>query len=210
MLNLLNQRFGRLLVIGRTQTKYGSGEPSQWICSCDCGNVINVPTDRLRIGKTRSCGCLRSELTSARGSDRRTHGMTGTAEYRAWIAIKNRCGENGQINYVDRGIRVCQRWIDSFENFYNDMGPRPSDAHSIDRRNNDGHYEPSNCRWATSVEQQNNRRVNKILEIQNSKMTQAETARSISINVRTLASRLRRGMSVDEALSKPVQHKKKN
>lgn len=114
---------------------------------CFCGKEFIGRKDRIKIGKKRSCGCL-------------NHKLSKTNEYKIWVAMRSRCScvtGSSYKNYGGRGIRVCERW-NSFTNFLSDMGPRPSKNHSIDRINNDGNYEPSNCRWATWKEQQSNRR----------------------------------------------------
>lgn len=131
-----------------------------------------------------------------------------TQEFRAWRQMRSRCYDsnmNGYENYGGRGISVCDRWIDSFENFLADMGRKPSPKHSLDRINNDGNYEPSNCRWASKLEQDNNRRTNRFLELNGKRMTLAQWARSLNINVVSLSSRLRKGWSVEKALTTPIR-----
>lgn len=149
-----NQRFGRLIAM-KWQSKKG------YQCRCDCGNELWVKSSGL--GKdTHSCGCLYKDT---RRSSSATHGKSRTSpEFWVWVAMRQRCS-NPQMkcfkNYGGRGITVCKRWEDSFANFYEDMGPRPSKYLSIERINNDGNYEPDNCKWATRVEQNNNTRRNK-------------------------------------------------
>lgn len=151
--NITGNRYGRWLVIGFshiTDTKR-----TLWLCQCDCGTKRIVEGENLKNGNTKSCGCSR-EL-------RKTYGMEKTAEYQAWKGLKKRCKNptaKGYKNYGGRGITVCERWINSFESFFEDMGLKPSPELSIDRTNNELGYFKENCRWATAKEQANNRRNN--------------------------------------------------
>ena len=157
--NIIGQRFGRLLV---TDYMPGAGKISRTlVCKCDCGNTTIVNPGDLKDGKTKSCGCLRAEKMRESAT---THSMVGTSEYTAWGNMKRRCyNEKGKRykDYGGRGITICASWLDQeygFLNFFRDMGKKPSSKHSIDRIDNDGNYEPSNCRWSTMKDQNNNRR----------------------------------------------------
>jgi|GEM_PF-2384486 len=129
-----------------------------WRCVCDCGTVRDVQGYNLSSGKTNSCGCFSADVASR---NNKKHGMRKSTEYRIWSLMIQRCHNKnnpGYRNWGSRGIKVCDAWLESFENFYKDMGRRP-DGTSLDRIDNDGNYEPSNCRWATKRQQTLNRRV---------------------------------------------------
>ena len=151
----LGQVFGRLTVIEEVDAYSHHGRLVKAMCSC--GSVVIKRIDTLRTGNTLSCGCLAKEAPRLRPT---AHGLKRTPEYRAWSGMHDRCGNpngNSFEDYMGRGITVCERWK-SFLNFLADMGVRPSSEHSLDRRDNDGNYEPGNCRWATAEEQAHNRR----------------------------------------------------
>jgi len=161
--DLTGRRFGRLTVTSRAADGAGG---VQWNVVCDCGNARIVYRSNLKRGVTTSCGCFRKEDAARRET---THGgaKRGTqrsSEYKIWAGMKQRCSypnHRSYPNYGGRGINVCDRWLDSFEAFLTDMGPRPASHLTIDRINNDGNYEPGNCRWATWSEQAKNKRPRK-------------------------------------------------
>lgn len=151
--------FGRLTVVERAPPiRRGGSSRTTWLCECECGRTIVVITDSLKSGNTRSCGCLHAETREARTT---THGMSGTKTYDAWCSAKSRCSNPNNPKYADyggRGISMCAEWFESFEAFLSDMGPAPNGL-ELDRIDNDGNYEPGNCRWTTRKVQMNNRRV---------------------------------------------------
>lgn len=158
LVDLSGQRFSRWTVLSKSSHETSKATSAFWLCRCDCGTGRVVSGRDLRYGRTRSCGCLALELSVARET---THGRTGTPEHDTWNAMRARCDRPTHSRYRDyggRGIKVCARWEESFGNFFRDMGPKPSPGHSIDRINNEGDYEPSNCRWATAKQQRSNQR----------------------------------------------------
>lgn len=159
ILDLTEKIYGRLIVLGIDKRINGK---VYWLCKCECKNTCSIITANLKNGHTKSCGCLHYETNC---SNALTHGDSTLKEYAVWKAMRQRCNNPNSRPYEDyggRGIKVCDRWNKSFTNFFNDMGPCPPNK-SIDRKDNDGNYEPNNCRWATRKEQLNNTRRNKIL-----------------------------------------------
>lgn len=151
--DLTGNTYGRLLVlkpgVGRV---YTSGERSSWVCQCKCGNFIDVLALSLVTGRTKSCGCLRSELAMKAA---KSHGGSKHPEYLVWQAMLNRCRNSNTTSYKyygARGIKVCLRWH-KYENFIADMGRRPTANHSIERSKVDKGYTPSNCHWSTQEAQ---------------------------------------------------------
>lgn len=157
--DLTGQKFGRLtVIIIKDRVK---GERIKWLCKCDCGIEKFIATGDLKSGDSKSCGCLKSENTIKRST---THGHSKrnslSSEYSIWVNMKTRCYNKNNINYKNygnRGIIVCKRWLDNFDNFFEDMGFKPKGC-TLDRVNNDKEYSKENCRWATIHQQCANRR----------------------------------------------------
>lgn len=195
-------RFGRLVVTGEPNPRE---RPRRVFCACDCGERKKIGLDDLRRGRTKSCGCWRSEWTIQKN---RIHGKSRLPEYVVWKCIRDRClneTDTDYLRYGGRGISICERWSD-FANFYADMGPRSSPSHSIDRIDNNGPYSPENCRWATWTEQQRNRRNNHLLTFQGRKQCLAAWSDETGILSSTISERLRSGWGVEQALTTPTRH----
>ena len=155
------QRFGRVVAIEYAGTKFGNR--ATWRCRCDCGTEFIAEASNLRQGLTRSCGCTRTEkLKLSKMNLKHGHCVEGirSATYQSWASMKRRCTERDAYHwpkYGGRGIAVCKEWANDFAKFVEDMGERPPRM-TLDRIDNDGNYEPSNCRWADAKTQRSNQR----------------------------------------------------
>lgn len=192
--DLTGHAFGRWLVL-RPCEYDGNAGYRKWLCRCSCGTERDVSGRALRSGISTSCGC-----------SRRTHGRSKTSEYGIWRNMRSRCRNPRDPKFSDygsRGITVCVRWDDSFEAFLSDMGERPSPDLSIDRINNDGNYEPGNCRWATASEQINNTRRNKCLTVDGRTLTATQWAREVGLDPATVLGRVEQGWPATAAVKTP-------
>lgn len=163
-IDILNQRFKRWLVIGSTTVR-SKDNHTQWLCRCDCGTEKLIRYGSLVSGLTYSCGCFKAERVKMISLK---HGETGKGEYRNWQSMKSRCYNKNLKKFHlwgGKGVTVCERWLNSYENFIEDMGRKPTAKHTLDRYPNpNGNYEPSNVRWATQKQQGANRRDNHWIE----------------------------------------------
>jgi len=203
---LTGRRFGRLKVLGLDRTEKGY---SYWRCDCDCGGTKVVRGTSLKSGVVMSCGCLHREQAKQNikfaAIKNTKSGMAKTPTYAVWRNMNQRCSDPHNEVYHGRGIKVCERWSE-LDNFVADMGMQPPGM-SIERIDNDGDYEPSNCRWATAREQANNRRTSRILEYNGRTGTVSDWARWLDIPHNVLRGRIGRGWPVDMALTKPIGKK---
>lgn len=208
-ISLIGQRFGRLTVEAFAGRRFNGTWSLTWRCRCDCGNVSVVRTASLRAGVTRSCGCVSKAAFRVQGEKNVTHGearrTSRSPEYNAWIAMHRRCRDPRRSSYKlygGRGITVCERW-QRFSAFLVDMGRRPSPAHSVDRIDPNGNYEPANCRWATTSDQQINRRDRPKYEFQGERLTLVQWSRKTGIKAATLYKRITSNWDLSLALSTP-------
>lgn len=196
--NRVGHIFGRLTVISRANN---IGKQTAWNCLCVCGNAKVVMGAHLQSGNTTSCGCFRKEVATS-------HGMRHTKIYGVWTHMRDRCYNKSDKRYNcygGRGISVCDRWLDSFENFFADMGEAPEKM-SLDRINVNGDYCPDNCRWATNEQQANNTRTNHFLELGEERFTVAQWSRKTGIRSHTILRRIALGWPINDVLCKPVRH----
>lgn len=184
---------------------------SVWECVCECGNVRNIERSSLITGNSKSCGCYQKELLrETKIKLNTTHGKSRTKAHTIWKSMKGRCYNPNNKKYPiygGRGIKVCAKWLNSFEAFFEDMGEPPEDL-TLDRIDVNGDYSPENCRWATLVEQANNRRDNVCYTYQGRTLTVAEWAREVGKAGSTIHSRLRRGWSFEKSITTPVRRQK--
>lgn len=185
------RKFGRLKI---QSDAVKNGRFREVVCMCDCGKLKVINLQSVLLGRSRSCGCWNSELISRMAT---THGDTKrglhSAEYRSWRHMRERCtnpNTEQYPNYGGRGISICERWRDSFENFLADMGRRPVGTKSIERKDTNGNYEPQNCKWAGWLEQANNTRKNRHLSFGGKTQTLAQWARETGLDPRKIRKRV--------------------
>jgi len=184
---LQGKKFGRWTVLRYARSRRGA---AMWVCKCKCGVEREIPTGNLRSGGSTSCGCFQREVTSKRATK---HKQSFHPIYRCWVGMKDRCSNKSTMCFKDyggRGIKVCDRWLADFWNFWDDMAPGWRPNLSIDRIDVNGNYEPGNCRWATQSEQMRNTRNCKIIETPLGKMTLAEAAERSGLSVTTIKYRV--------------------
>lgn len=207
-LSIAGQRFGRLRVLESAGSANGV---SRWLCRCDCGNEKVVLGKDMRSGNTSSCGCLSREVNG-----NRTHGRSQSKPYKVWKSMVKRCvnpKDPAYARYGGRGIVVCSRWrfgeggLSGFECFISDMGERPEGL-TVERVNNDGNYEPENCRWDTRRAQSRNKRDNGKVKFRGKIYSWAELGDISAASADAVRSRIMyRGWDVERAVSTPSQRK---
>lgn len=188
-------------VSGTRWTVLGPGSESLFLlCRCSCGVEKEVNKKNLKSRLTKSCGCLKREIHT-------THGKHKTRTYRIWQHIRGRTENPNNPSYErygGRGIKVCSRWRHSFVNFLADMGECPSNEHSIDRIDNDGHYIPGNCQWATRSVQQRNKRTTKLYTYNGKTQCASDWADEFGLPLEVIRNRLSSGWSIERALNKKI------
>lgn len=204
-LDLVGKKFNRLTVIERC----GKTDENRYLfkCICECGNEKIAEGREIKGGKIKSCGC--GVIKGVKKANT-THGLTGSRLHNVWSSMKGRClNENdpSYTRYGGRGIMICDEWLSDFMNFYNwSMENGYSDDLSIDRIDNDGNYEPSNCRWATGVEQQNNRSITLFYEHNNETLPLTEWCERLNLSYYTIHKRISAyGYSFEKAISHKIE-----
>lgn len=199
-----DNRFGRLTVVSESIGVSGNRRRMLCLVRCDCGNELTIKKNALKTGNTKSCGCLQRELASER---LKTHGRTESKTYESWCCMIARCtnkNRNDYSRYGGAGIKVCGRWLNSFENFLADMGDRP-DGMTIDRKDNSKGYFPGNCRWSTVKEQSRNTKRNVMITHGERTMCVIDWATELGMSHKALRARLKREWSVADALTTPIK-----
>lgn len=198
LVDITGMKFNKLLVLNREHNpRY---KHASWLCRCDCGNLTVVVGNNLRNGGTKSCGCSKGDYIS--------NALSGSPslypnEYNVYNGMKFRCfnqNSDGYIHYGEKGVTICDRWLESFDNFLTDMGLRPSNEHSIDRIDYDGNYEPGNCRWATVTEQNRNRSNNVVITYYGLTLLMVDWAAAFNLDRRKLRDYLKYSKNFEDGL----------
>lgn len=211
LIDLTGKKFGRLIVLERSNNQ--KGKDVVWKCRCDCGNYTEVTAGHLKDGHTKSCGCLAKETTS---KFFKTHGMTDTRLYRIYKKMYRRCycpQTKWYENYGGRGITICEEWLgkSGFENFAKwAFANGYKDNLSIDRKDNDMGYSPNNCKWSTAKEQANNTRSTVFLTYKGETKPASEWSEITGIRQDTITYRKRHGWTDEECIERPVRKTKRN
>lgn len=203
IIDLTGKKYHRLTVIGFAFTRK---KHRYWSCRCKCGEEVIVDGGNLKSGHTQSCGCWNQEMTIKRNISNTKHGSCDSSEYQTWGAMKSRClnpNDQAYADYGGRGITVCTEWVESFETFLDDMGPKPKQTCGIGRIDNNLGYEPNNCRWETWIQQNNNMRSNIFYEFNGQYLTLAQWSRIVGLRYDTLWCRVQRGWSIKKTLITP-------
>lgn len=207
-IDLTGKTFSRLVVVGFAYLKQRSSSRSRtsyWNVKCQCGSDVVVCGLHLTHNQVKSCGCLRREVSRAR-SMKHGEAEIATPEYRAWQGMLNRCRNHNRPDfhrYGGKGISVCDKWAHSYESFLEDMGRKPSSDHSLDRINPYGNYEPSNCRWATRLQQNRNTSRTVRFKFKGKLLTVGEIGELVGLSGRLIRERLTSGWPMSEATSTP-------
>jgi hypothetical protein len=201
--NIIDNIYGRLKVKEEADRHIqpNGKRIRMFLCLCECGNEKSYRLYQLLSDRVKSCGCFQREQTS---KARKTHGECKTVEYRCWYHMKTRCynkNANRYKNYGGRGIKVCDRWLHSYENFLADMGRKPTQKHSIDRIDVNGNYESNNCRWATTKEQGENTTTNVYYYFNGEKKTITQIAQNVGMDRKVLWARVnKQKLSLEQAV----------
>lgn len=204
-IDLTGQRFGRWTVLRYAGYHNGC---AFWECRCECGTIRDVRAAELRYGRSKSCGCFKAEVAAKTTALRSTkHGKYNTRMYRIWCGMKKRCSPSCSKHdierYYGRGIRVCPEWEHDFEAFYKwALSHGYDDSLSIDRIDNDGNYEPSNCRWVTEEVQANNRSTSNFITYNGETLTEKQWAKKLNISYGTIRYNLSRGKTLEDIINK--------
>lgn len=202
IIDMAGKKFGSLTALRATGT--ASSGDKKWQFQCDCGSLVVATGYAARSGRRIACAACTRKL---KPSKRIKHGMTESVEFKTWTGILTRCLNPNSASYNDyggRGIKVCDRWRSSFKSFLEDVGPRPSEQHSIDRINNDKGYAPDNCRWATHNEQARNKRNTVLVDVDGEMKPLSQISEELGVSISAMRYRVSKGLKGRGVINSPV------